>query len=198
MQWLSAILLSFFGVLPVAVAPRPQDSYFVVVFSYEGPNGMMEPAATHTFATWVCMRDEQIVDRVVINWSPRDTFVEFFKEVPGSNHTLKESVDFAIENDRKMSYWVLRTDMTFFEEAKKQRDSLVTYKALDRKTRPQAVNCIHAVSDTAGFLDTGTASGIEVGSRVTDFFIKQQKAWITSKSDIAKIVLNDAGCKIKK
>lgn len=198
MRWLSALMLMFFSAPVITVAPKPQDSYFVVVFSYEGPNGMLEPAETHTFATWVCMKDDKIIDRVVINWSPKDTFVEFFKEVPGSNHTLKESVDHAIENNKRMSYWVLRTDMTFFEDAKKQRDNLKMYKALDRGTRPNAVNCIHAISDTAGFLDTGTASGIEVGSRVTDFFIKKQKAWITTRTDVAKIVLDDAGCKIKK
>lgn len=152
------------------------DEYHVVVFGYNKPSGLLRPAQTHTFATWVKTRNHEIVEQVDISWCPRDGGIRVAaSEVPGINKCLAETLQDA--QKCRLSYWVLRTDKTFFDAAVRQRDSLRLYKFLDGKSRPQAVNCIHACSDVAGYLDTGASSGTAAGKAVVEHYKKTGRAW---------------------
>jgi hypothetical protein len=39
------------------------------------------------------------------------------------------------------------------------------------------VNCIHAVSDVAGHLDTGGSVGVAAAQKIALFYVKTGKAW---------------------
>jgi hypothetical protein len=156
------------------------DEYHVVIFSYQNNGWRPKPAQSHTFATWVKSRNKQIMDQVDISWGPLDGGVAraSVSEVPGRNKCLAATLRDV--TNHKLAYWVLKTDKTFFDAAHCQRDSLKLYRAIDGPSRPNAVNCIHACSDVAGYLDTGTKFGIPAGQAVAEFYLKTGRAWTTN------------------
>lgn len=161
------------------ISPKPyaeniHEDYHVIVFGYNKPQGSIRPSQTHTFVTWVRSKNKEIIEQVDISWLPKSD-TNSLGEVQGRNRSLDESLTDA--QGGKLNYWVLRTDRTFFEDAQKKRDSLNLYRFSDSKSRPQSVNSIHACSDIAGYLETGTLSGISASQKVADFYVSQKRAW---------------------
>lgn len=178
---------------PKIYAGNVHEDFHVIVFGYNKPVGGLRPAQTHTFATWVRSRNKEIVEQVDISWCPTTSGAAAVKnEVPGRNKCLAETLNDA--QGSKLTYWMLRTDRSFFEAAQKQRDSLKLYCALDSKSRPAAVNCIHACSDVAGELDTRAASGAAAPQRVADFYVAQRKAWPTKDDWVVPLLLKTWNC----
>jgi hypothetical protein len=176
--------------LPKAAAA---DDYHVLVFSYQAKSGKIRPTETHTFATWVRSRNKEVLETVDISWCPREGEVRIIADkVPGKNKSLYQTLYDA--KGKIIIYYTLRTDLSFFEAAKKQRDSLRLYKSFDHKTRPEAVNCIHACSDVAGYLETGTACGHQAAKLVTEHFLRTEKAWNTKDTWVFRAVLDHIGC----
>jgi hypothetical protein len=166
------------------------DEYYVIVFAYNKPVGKIRPAQTHTFATWVRSRNKQVLEQIDISWCPKQGGVRVIaNEVPGKNKSLMETLQ-DCQNGYKLKYWVLRTDKNFFEAAQRQRENLKYYKALDHASRPHAVNCIHACSDVAGRLDTGTACGIASGQMITDHYVRTGSAWMCNDDWVATKVMS--------
>jgi hypothetical protein len=192
--FLAAALLAL-CVTQIFAADDAHDDYHVIIFSYQNARGRARPVQTHTFATWVHTKDKEVVERVDISWGPVKGNIQAVGDsVPGKNKCLTEAI-----NDMqgsKYQYWVLRTDLTFFEAAKKQRDNLKFYKMLDGRSRPKAVNCIHAISDVAGYLETGTHCGISAGQIVNDYYIKSEKAWKADDGWVMPVVLKHCNCKL--
>lgn len=171
------------------------DEYHVVVFSYNNTLGRVRPAETHTFATWVHSRNRDLVEQIDISWGPKDGGLRVVaNEVPGRNKCLAETLKDA--EGKKLAYWILRTDRSFFDAAAKQRDRLSYYKVLDTGTRPRAVNCIHACSDVAGYLETGTKCGIPAGEAVANFYVQQGKAWACRDEWVVPLINRVNACNV--
>src|SRR4051812_41835081 len=89
-------------------------NYYVVVFSCQNKGKKIQPALTHTFASWVKAKDNKIVDQVDISWGPADGEARFVThEVPGTNRSVKDAINRAKGKD--VFYWTLKTDKDFFE-----------------------------------------------------------------------------------
>jgi hypothetical protein len=152
------------------------DEYHVVVFGYNGRGGQLNPGKSHTFASWVHTRDRKVCEQIDISWMPETDRVRVAeREIPGHNKCLSETM--ADATGCNVRYWLLRTDKSFFDAAAAQRDRLAVYKALDGKSRPDAVNCIHACSDIAGPLSTGAKNGIAASQEVADLYVREGRAW---------------------
>lgn len=176
----------------------PADEYYVVIMAYQERAARLEPAETHTFADWVCVRENKIVDEVVINWGPKEDSARIATAtVEGKHFTLKESFDHIAKENKNFRYWVLKSDKNMMDAARAQRDSLKEYKVFDRRTRPSAVNCIHAISDVVGHLDTRTACGIEAGERIVRFFLEKRKAQPTDNTKIATLIFEKHDSPVK-
>lgn len=171
------------------------DDYHVIVFSYNNSKGRIKPTQTHTFATWIRSNNKRIVDQVDISWRPvQRNFHAVVESVPGCHKCLSETLNDC--NGMTYKYWILRTNLSFFEAAKKQHDSLTLYKMLDGKVRPKAVNCIHACSDVAGYIKTGTTCGIPAGQMIVDFYLKKDKAQKSNDRWVLDALLKANNCKL--
>lgn len=149
------VLLTFLLWAPLVQA----EGWYCVVWSWNNARGPVRPLTSHTCAAWVRVSGERIIDKVEINWGP------------DGHRPIADSVEEARSRGLAVRRWVLATDAKFVEAARKQKASLVGYKMLDRYSRPMYCNCIHAVSDVTGPLDTGPLAGIAAGQKVVDFFI---------------------------
>lgn len=185
---LSAMLLSM-------VMLGPLDEHYVVVFSVE-PNvlAVLRPDESHVFAAWVRVRDGKIVEQVDVSWCPEGPPDILGRPQPGKNKTVSQSLKESKGWD--LVYRVLRTDRSMFEAAKRHVQTLTQYVALDAAHRPEAVNCIHAVSDVGGHLKTGLSRGHGAAAEIARFFISEDKAWVSKESWVAEKILRDAGWEI--
>jgi hypothetical protein len=151
----------------------------------DGWNGDPDvPTASHTFAIFVATRDGEAPSVHTISWLPEDTVVPALSLRKGRNFTADETR--AIANGRPIQvhgpYAITRATyeralarIAFLESGGAQ------YKMIDWKTRAPAlenraggaVNCIHAVSDVVGPLDTGDSWGEAATQEVVDFFVQR-------------------------
>jgi hypothetical protein len=185
-----------FDTIPKVDIREHHDAFHVVVFSYQNRGPKANPAQCHTFATWVHTRNKQIVDQVDISWCPQQRDIRVvINDVPGRNKCLASTLDDA--KSMRLAYWVMRTDKTFFDAAMVQKEKLTMYRALDSKSRPIAVNCIHACSDVAGNLNTGIHCGISAGQMVSDFYVRSGKAWSADDPWIIPLIMRTNNCKIE-
>lgn len=158
-------------------APAPaQPQWYVIVWSCQNHGLVVRPSCTHTWAVWARVQDGKIVDRVEINWGPR------------GHQSCAHSVEDARARGYAIRRWVLSTDAVFFEAARAQREALKSYRALDRLSRPLAVNCLHSVSDVAGYLDTGPLCGIAGGQAVVNHFVRQGRARPSTEYWLANLI----------
>jgi hypothetical protein len=177
----------------------PLDDYHVVIFAYETSSGVLDPAETHVFATWVHSKDGIILEERTISWCPEEGEVGITtKVVKGRNKSLKQTLNDA--NGHIFGYHVMRTDASFFDQAKEYHENMKDkkYKALDKKTRPDGLNCIHACSDLAGYLDTKLAVGLDAGTMVADHYKTKNKAWPTNDKYIVEPMLKYCDAKLPK
>lgn len=179
---------------PFQPAESPKDptivkveEYHVVVMAYG-----TSATASHVFATWTRSLDKEVVEQVDISWCPVKRSARLIiSEVPGKNKSLKETLKDAHKSQR-FSYWLMKTDRSFYEAALRQKETLKRYRFIDGSSRPKGVNCIHAVSDVAGHLNTGSVVGIDAGKLVADHFVNLSKAypsddyWVLAKLSIHK------------
>ena len=141
-------------------APSVQaEEWYCVVWGWNNARGPVRPWTSHTCAAWVHVSGGKIIGKVEINWGP------------GGHRLIADSVEEARSRNLAIRRVVLGADAKFLDMAKKQRDMLRGYRFLDRPHRPLAVNCLHAVSDTAGWLDTGPLCGVAGSQRIADFFV---------------------------
>lgn len=168
------------------------DEYFVMVSGYQdGPN---TPRNSHTFATfvkvktpWDGIEPPVVLETKTISWLPegfaRDLTLRYDD---GKNYSLAETLSFADRMKRRglsMSlchYGAYPISPDVFEKAQKRIDYLnsgqVDYKMLDLFTRRRgaAINCIHAVTDLAGFYKTGFMRGCEASGAAVNIYQSRQ------------------------
>ena len=162
---------------------RPQASavhFFVTLFATE--TRINFPATSHSFATFVAIKNDRIVEEVTISWIPapgyfrRNYSLPRFLTVPGKNYTVLDETVSLYEDHEFTVHGALEVTPELFMRAKnriKYLDSgAAEYKGLilseiDRESSldnmPAKLECIHAISDIAGPLKTG----IDHGNRAT-------------------------------
>ncbi len=128
------------------------------------------PSHSHTFATFIKTDDTgKEVERQTISWMPRSMNIAVWRRIPepGVNLTIPQTLAWAksVGADVKV-YGPYRITEDLYNRSKQRVKELesgrVQYMVLDRRHRPYATNCIHAVADVYtdnGMLLTGTSRG---------------------------------------
>jgi hypothetical protein len=185
---------------------RADESYFMIVYAAQRTPNV--PRFTHTFATFVKVTGEGAdtakykVEEHTISWIAKtlDIVVARARPEPGVNLTLADSRKLAATLDEQVTMWgPFEIKKELYDRALKQIERLesgkVQYKAVDGRFRPEASNCIHAVSDIDvddGALQAGTAFGNEASQLVAEhlrrWIIQPEKthAWISERLGLDK------------
>jgi hypothetical protein len=163
-----------------SVAAEPRESFYMVVFASQGPDGGAE--TSHTFATFVrAATHGDTVDEFdahTISWGPATLVTVLGNRRPerGANLDLAGSFRWAEALGARVRMWgpyAIRRElyeMALAQEARLQSGA-VLYKAIDIRYRPDASNCIHAVADvdtTTGPLHVGRVWGEAASARVVE------------------------------
>jgi hypothetical protein len=171
-----------------APAIRAEDSYYMVIFAYQGKPNL--PRSAHSFAAFVKASEEKNVaidaSRIeihTISWLPATLNVQplRLRPVPGRNLELLETLQLAASQNADISAWgPYRIQKDLYDRALAQIDRLsrgqISFKAIDRGFRPAtASNCFHAISDIleGPLLETGTAYGDAASEMVRDHLSDQ-------------------------
>ena len=157
-----------------APALHAQESYYVILFAYEGTPRL--PRSAHTFATFIKAADAEKgakpkLEISTISWlsTRSNTRLLLLKAPdPGVNHDLVTTLQIAASLNAQVSAWgPYRIPKELYDRGIAQiarlKSGAVAYKATDAKLRQNgAINCIHAVSEVVPGppLDTGTAFGV--------------------------------------
>ena len=184
------MIINIICALMAFVDQPPKSDYYVVVFSCDGVNQNVIPTESHVFSTWVEITNNRITDSVDINWqstSPDD----FVNTNVGRNVPIKEIFKSRTSKTNKLKYWTLKIDQSFFAKAKKQEKNLILYKTFDKRTRPVAINCIHAISDVSGYLETDSSFGNEAAQKIVELFIKNENAKATKNNYVIEMILSN-------
>ncbi|MEZ4750865.1 MAG: hypothetical protein R3B54_09670 [Bdellovibrionota bacterium] len=154
-------------------------SYHALFFSYEGANKNL-PRKSHTFATFVKVEQRRAsfdVESVTISWGPSNQKVRALRRraQEGVNSSLISTVNDALRTGFLLDSWgPYEISKEIYDRAVIQEGRLkagkIGYKVLDEKFRPFALNCIHAVSDIFGHLETGTLRGSDATKKVVNTF----------------------------
>jgi hypothetical protein len=135
---------------------EPREAYYMLVFDADG--GAARSA--HTFATFVkatgkgSKEEDDQLEAHTISWMPTSLEIAVLRRTPepGVNLDLSATLGWARSVRARVSMWgPYRIEKELYQRALIQEERLrsgrVLYKAIDRNYRPQASNCIHAVSD---------------------------------------------------
>ncbi len=176
------VALSFFAL--VQTPAFAESKAYVVSWGYQ--NGGNRPNRSHTFATFFLVTDGRATEKVTISWLPMRGYlrgpsglqVPALRPVPGHNYTLAETLQFAAGLGEPVSrFGPYEISLALYDTAKSQAAYLssgrVYYKMLDRTSRPNAVNCIHAVTDIAGWVATGDIRGNGASRYVISHFAQR-------------------------
>ncbi len=170
--------------LVVPLANAQEDGVvrtFMIVWSYQDATN--RGRTSHVFATFFLMNGNRLGQKFTISWLPQRQYMKgrsglkmpLFGVVPGQLYSLSETLGFA----EALGEPVTRSgpyEITIqgYNRAVTQLNHLqsgrVAYKFLDRSSRPEALNCIHSVSDVAGQLRTGALRGDEAADFVVGHF----------------------------
>ncbi len=206
------------------VGKKKGSRYFMTLFSYEDDS--QNPKASHTFASYVEVDASGVqLPPKTISWLPAEEserenlcvfkgkfwFIPGRNECPaiaGKNLTLKETVDIAVKDNRKLGMWgPFEVTPKLYELSQKRIASLdkneLEYIADDRAMRQsgQAVNCLHAVSDLGdtrseqgGFLKTELGIwGFKGTKHILNHYIKHSSQWLKDSigPEDVKVFRND-------
>lgn len=183
MRFLVMALISMGAVFaaPVPAQAAGRDAYYMIVFGQQ--DGLNRPRNSHTWAVFV--RGDapgygrQIYDVTTISWMPADLQLTLLQRPEyGVNLDMRQSLALGPSEGAQIQYGPVYeispalyqaalTRYAFLESAERSGD--VLYTVLDANTRGPAlynrrggaVNCIHALSDIGGYLDTGTLRGYD-------------------------------------
>jgi hypothetical protein len=170
-----------------------EEKYYMVVFSAQA--APVRGRNAHTFATFVRVADDAIsdngpkVERHTISWLPSTLQVRVLRRFPesGVNLGFQSTMDWARRRDARVTAWgPVQIQKELYDRALRQIDRLnsgaIAYKAIDRRYRGEAVNCIHAVADIdtdRGILSVGDAFGEAASSAVARHF----QRWMVQPED---------------
>lgn len=160
--------------------------YYMAVFGYEGVGRI--PSTTHSFVTFFQSDDtpqRNIIAEHTISWMPRDLAFSIFSPVePGVNLDHRASMQLAASRgypvvtfgpyEIKQELYDRSVQQFYKLEAAEQTGS-IQYKLIDKNTRlgiwngqwGAAINCVHAISDMIGYIQTGDLRGVEASQTIT-------------------------------
>jgi hypothetical protein len=136
--------------------------FFAIFWAYQ--DGVNHAVKSHSFASFYRVEQGKKTERIDISWLPIGGEPSLLEIAAGKNFSLEETLQIA----RRIGSPVTRfgpypASAALWKKAgaqgKRLRSGRVRYKMLDRAMRPEAVNCLHALTDIAGFLETGTLRG---------------------------------------
>ncbi len=84
----------------------------------------------------------------------------------------------------------MKQELHKFTLRRKQKN-LILYKTFDKRTRPVAINCIHAISDVSGYLETDSSFGNEAAQKIVELFIKNENAKATKNNYVIEMILSN-------
>lgn len=171
-----------------AASAKSGTHFYMVMFGAEGM--VNQPTTSHTFATFVREDNDVLTQELTISWMPAigyfsaNNSMPLLRIVPGRNYTLDETVSLA--TNRRVGFWGPYEVSPQLYAAAQNRVAylssgatsykmmiLVSHHLRDNPLRNLpggAVNCIMALSDIAGYLDTGSSWGLGASSQVLSFF----------------------------
>jgi hypothetical protein len=159
-----------------------QEHYLLLFAHQDAPYGERpDPHTAHSFATWIEVDEGRIVEAFTISWTGVHG-VKFLRgPQPPRSLTLEQSLARAQRRGLPVTMWgPFRVTHTCFTKARcahqrlieGERTGSVLYNVLDWKTRserrPQAINCIHVLTDVAR---PGLRTGSRCGIRATEFIL---------------------------
>ena len=163
----SLFLLGFF----VLAGPARADDgarYFVKMYGFE--NWRNAAAYSHTYGSFFRVGADQSVVRVDISWIPQDPYMPppgdlrmpAFGDYPGQNVSIpttnaRASGAFPARSISVFGPYEIAPQLFYAELAQSRRlfSGQVTYRGLDMQSRPESVNCVHAVAMACGDFRTG-------------------------------------------
>ncbi len=201
-----ALVLGVFLALPGLL--RGDEHYYLVVFAAE--RSSTQPATSHTFATFVKAIDEEDfgeeefpLEIHTISWMPESLDIVALRRFAENGRNLDLAATFAWAKTVQARLFVwgpYRIDKDLFDKAcaqiRRLQSGQVAYKILDRRFRPQACNCIHAVTDVVsqeGFLLTGRFFGVPASRMVIGHFQpwiihpNETHAWLKDRMGLEKM-----------
>jgi hypothetical protein len=182
----SAALVALCFLAPLARA-QTGDRYALAIYAAQNGDVAID-RASHNFAAFVHVPPASPSDEgatrapevIAISWLPArlPICVVCTEPVPGRNYELRETIEIERAAGLRVSQWgPYEIDAALFASAARQARHLASgaarYVVWDRDLRPQAINCIHAVSDvdaTRPPLATGTAIGDAAGEALVRFY----------------------------
>jgi hypothetical protein len=179
--------------------------YFLVMFGAQ--DAVNHARNSHTFATFVRAEiapgedlGNATLDVHTISWIPADyeetgdVCVLFCPVEEGRDFTLDETLAALEDNGRLVEYWgPVEIQRDLYDRAIARigflESGAVAYRANDRRTRDPAffgepggaINCMHAISDIGGFLETGLDWGPPGSEDVLEFlspwYLDPEETW---------------------
>jgi hypothetical protein len=172
MFWYISLLLF----VPPALDAEPK--YYVTYYSYQ--SDPLRIRYTHTFAHFV-KKTPLTTQEQTISWMPASLRIAVLRRraEQGVNLNLQDTLQLAQSiGARVTAYGPFEITRELYDRAanqiKRLQSGQVQYKCNDRRFRGEATNCIHAVSDLGGYLDTGTQSG----NAATDVVVRHLEAFV--------------------
>ena len=204
MNPIRTILFAAVAVIGISGSARAEDHYFLMMFAAQAEPNVAQQS--HSFALFAKVSGDQPqpkIETVPISWMPASLQIEPLKRDPveGKNLTLAETLQWATQNNAKVSMWgPFPIKKGLFDMAVAQAEKLqkgrLGYVMIDGNQRGKtAYNCIHAVSDmdkTQPALNSGTARGDEATKSVLSFFdpyilpMKGSNRWLVDRLGISR------------
>lgn len=171
----SLVFLILASIVP-AIAQDENDQtplngrYFLVVWSYQGPDDDVVHA--HTFTSFYRGDDlaRGAVRPATISWLPATGVVQPFGVEKGRNFSLVDTLSMACHAHRRVKSWgPYEIKPELYQSAKKRirllESGSIAYSMID--AQPHAMNCITAAGDiTPQHLDTGILWGVAASAAV--------------------------------
>ena len=141
--------MRYLPVLFLLASPALADTHTFQVYSYQRGAG---PCHSHTWAVFTRTAPDGRQSQVTISWMPA---ARVGGVIPGRNWTQAETLAHAHRIGAQVFQWgPYPCSADLWERARQQATELssgrVQYVALDRRTRPGAMNCISAVLMVTG------------------------------------------------
>jgi hypothetical protein len=184
-----------------------REAYYMMVFDADGG----APRSSHTFATFVkatgkgSKEEDDQLEAHTISWMPESLEIAVLRRTPepGVNLDLSATLRWARWVGARISMWgPYRIGKELYDRALTQEERLrsgrVQYKAIDRNYRPQASNCIHALSDIDtdnGFLhvgpEWGEAASRDVANYLRRWVINPEKTypWVSERLELKDFLI---------
>lgn len=160
----------------------------MALFSYD--HKWIPGWSPHSFALFYGLDESSnITEKLTISWlpasNPADVSV-FGNAVPGKNYSLKETLDFAYQSDKKITlsgHYQIADELYLVAKKRHQRlmSGFASYKVLGniREGDHPVIHCVHAISDMGlhnglvdGLMETGWAYAESANEKILNHFKK--------------------------